>query len=604
MMIRPKAKKELEFLPQKVVDNLAPDEKIFLRIESVSITSTTKMNKTMMYLMIIMALFVPISVVLIPMIRGRTLVFGGSFLIIMLIIPVFLIMFLFIFKKRGFAGPRKRLLFITNKKLLGYSLEMGFENLTATDLSSLRGVFFERNKDATINEDIGKIVFVSETFGLYAKEKYVLENVENFVTISRKIESIFFHFKNLKDKKFEPTSHKFESPPELWDKCKQTYFKNKSILLLGIILTIGGILLLVLTFDLFTTLSILLVLPVSVGFTMIMMGSMSFYQIRKVFTDTNKNDQIIVEKDKVILKTESGEHSYAFSENFSLDFTRSRDFSQKLPKTRNTQRTLPSIGTIIFDVSENSREGVKAGPFKNYIDIIETIYLNLLAWEYDHGLLLNENNLTDFREELTPAQIAKVEELKRVQTESALATPITPIDRSSPLYETFKQYLDPNEEILLEYRPEVNVKSIVMKLIIGIAAVIGIFVGLQSMFVFNSILIGIVPLFVLIFPMMLGCFACMTLPGALMEKKSCYVFTNRKIMIQYPKRFLITPLSNIESLDRMERKQYYYVQIRLIKELPGSPYIDKKVIFIHKVPKTSDLIDKIKYIKNKYQTVE
>ena len=133
--------------------------------------------------------------------------------------------------------------------------------------------------------------------------------------------------------------------------------------------------------------------------------------------------------------------------------------------------------------------------------------------------------------------------------------------------------------------------------IVGVTSFVLLYVIMDLTFITLEINLFVISIFILIVPMMLGCLGLCTLPGILMERKSVYIFTEQKIIIKYPKQFLITKINNISSVNRINRRNKYHIVINLKNELENSPFVNKSTITIQNIPKDNNLIDKVKNVR-------
>ncbi|MFX0135006.1 MAG: hypothetical protein ACFFDN_15300 [Candidatus Hodarchaeota archaeon] len=170
------------------------------------------------------------------------------------------------------------------------------------------------------------------------------------------------------------------------------------------------------------------------------------------------------------------------------------------------------------------------------------------------------------------------------------------IDHSDVILQPFLKYLNPEEKVLFTFKPQIKLNKTIL-LIIG-----GFFCLVILILIMSFIIrISMALLMIIIIPIMLGIgfsmiLICM-LPGKLAMKRSLFVFTNQKILAKYDKDYLITPYINIVSISSMHRKTYDEIEILLKNAIESSPFMNKFGIYIPHVPKDSDLLEKIKYIR-------
>ncbi|MFX1259739.1 MAG: hypothetical protein ACFFAN_17945 [Promethearchaeota archaeon] len=183
-----------------------------------------------------------------------------------------------------------------------------------------------------------------------------------------------------------------------------------------------------------------------------------------------------------------------------------------------------------------------------------------------------------------------------------------PIEHSSyqelsvQMIEPFLKYCNPDEEILLSFKPQISIQNYILMIIVGFLSLILLFFMLSFIIMFFIILFVIVFLLALLGVAVGMTMLCM-LPSILLMKKSNFIFTNQKLIANYGKDYLMIPYINIKSIKPIKKRTYYDVEISLIHDLDSNPFTDKSLIYIEHVPINSDILEKITTIRNNALTV-
>ncbi len=164
-----------------------------------------------------------------------------------------------------------------------------------------------------------------------------------------------------------------------------------------------------------------------------------------------------------------------------------------------------------------------------------------------------------------------------------------------------KDFLNKEESVLIDYSPKFSLIKIFMFIILGICIVIGFFLELiylgmrESFFISEGFFIFSIVIS-LIFLFFCGIFSPILL-SKIKLNKSKYIFTNRQMIMKISGKFYFIPLENIESIQSLERKDYYLIKVLLKKPMHLRNNPEEIEIRIPIVPKDIDILEKISSIK-------
>ncbi|MFX1277661.1 MAG: hypothetical protein ACFFHV_08790 [Promethearchaeota archaeon] len=173
---------------------------------------------------------------------------------------------------------------------------------------------------------------------------------------------------------------------------------------------------------------------------------------------------------------------------------------------------------------------------------------------------------------------------------------------SDQMMQPFYKYLNPEEEILLTFKPQISIQNHILMIIVGFLSMILLFSMISFIIRFSFILFLII-LTLAMFGSLFGMITLCMLPGTLLMKNSIFLFTNEKIITKYGKDYLMIPYINIKSIKSSNKRMHYDIEISLIHDLDSNPFIDKSLIYVQHIPKNSDILEKIKSIRNNAITV-
>jgi hypothetical protein len=160
-----------------------------------------------------------------------------------------------------------------------------------------------------------------------------------------------------------------------------------------------------------------------------------------------------------------------------------------------------------------------------------------------------------------------------------------------------QEILNEDEKILQQYSPEFNLIKLSIIEIVGICSILSFFLQLihlgindyffisQGFFIINIILALILLFF------------CGFLSPILLSKvklnRSIYIFTNQQVIMNLIGEFHFIPLTNISSLDSIERKNYYLIKIFLKEPMEVGKNPGEIEIRIPIAPKDEEILKKM-----------
>ena len=561
-----------EFIPVQIIDNISPSEEILHQAKWHYTSPTFKISIYAIFgLEIVSSIFL-----LIAFSRGNTIIikFGPIFLFVY---PLAFILMFFMFKISPYR--KEFFLVITDKKLYLYTKTGRVDSIDSINLTSIKAALFKKKRFIKKSKDLGKIVLISTDLKKYQKNKIEIQNIKNLKFTYQKFESILWHYGNLKERIetfrnnnniFLPYTFKIEQ--QTFNKITR-YGRIFTILLIICIVAIGiGFM------GIFLQMHFIIIINLLVfGSGFVVMSLVFRFMIKNILTPIM--NQLNLEEDKIVLIGEEFSETIFFNDKVNLDFHQIQDFK------KSSIGTYEILGAIIVKESIDSLKMIKFGPIFEFYNFLEVCYLHLLNWKGEQGLLLEKDQLQYIKKE-------KFRDVVHVVNTEQKKAKLEEVYLDNEILTHVRNYLEKDEQILFKYKPEYNIKK---NIIIGIAGIFSFILLLLIPFV--SINFFIITIFILIFPITFGFLALCVLPGKLMEKKSVYIFTNQKIIIKYPKQFLITKINNISSIKRINKRNRYHIVINLKNELENSPFIDKGALTIQNIPKDNILIDRVKNLR-------
>ncbi|MFX0076416.1 MAG: hypothetical protein ACFE96_13325 [Candidatus Hermodarchaeota archaeon] len=566
-------------IPEQIKDNISSTETVLFQTNW---HYTSKFYKISIYSVLVMMIFTVISF-LYAILRGSEIL-GDFWSIFLIVLPLAFITFLFTFRKSRLR--KEFFLVITNEKIHMLMEQGRVTSVDSIRLTSIKSIIFKKKWTLRKNRVYSKIILITDDLKRYQKNKIVLQNIQNLPDIYKRLESILWNYANIRERiHMLYDKHRIKLPFifKIEQKTFQRYTRYRSIVevlfIISIIVIGMGIVFIFLNFEFIVNLGFLLF-----GSAFAVM----FLVYRTILNNliTPKDNQLILEKDKINLKRGEGPETLYFNELVYLDFHQTQDLK------KSPTGSFEVVGAIVIKESLNSSKKIKFGPIFDFYKFLEIIYLHILNWKGEKGFILGKEQIQDIMTKVEP-KISQtiVQEPIMIKLEESY------IDDEIMVH--VQNYLESDEKIVFTYKPIVNLTRQIFFSILAIFSFILLYLSIQLSYTFNSINIFVITIFTLIFPIAYGMVALCSLPGIIMEKKTLYIFTNQKMIIKFPKQFVITKINNIASINRTNRRKKYHLQINLKAEISNSPYIDKSSITIQNIPKENNLLEKMKYLREK-----
>ncbi|MDD1777270.1 MAG: hypothetical protein LUQ65_03805 [Candidatus Helarchaeota archaeon] len=261
------------------------------------------------------------------------------------------------------------------------------------------------------------------------------------------------------------------------------------------------------------------------------------------------------------------------------------------------------IGGFAIKPSYDAKDSIYFGPIDNFPAIYELLFCHILDWKAERGLLLSKEELLRLN---VSEHISKHEGAETVAESegSFVVAPQTlqfdPIDSNYEKLRPFSRYMDPDEKILMYFQPIMSNRVTIVKICVAIAVFI-VAIMLFILFPFGwQMILGVI---LLIFPMMLCMLSFFSLMSNNLFKNSFYVFTNKKMIVKYPKIYTNISYQNIESIIRKDTKKSYAIELNL-KSGVNSPFLLKTMIHIPNVPLENNLIEKINFLRDPQRSID
>ena len=301
--------------------------------------------------------------------------------------------------------------------------------------------------------------------------------------------------------------------------------------------------------------------------------------------------ELEIKENEIIIEAKTNKLNLNFSEKMMVKLLRCRDFTQP------SKKKVSLIGTLHIKANYKSSTGWKFGPIKSYLKLFEVFNLSLLNWKARKGLLFSLNYLERLKTPKDKYTIRSDLKQRKFLTEFEKKKLLKPITLSPELKQSIQNYVNPNENILFFYKPEIQIRKTLFKGFLGIISLI------LSFFViflnpFDSFMSSIILFMIFLLIGLFGILSLFTLHGLLFLKKSNYIFTDQKILIKYSEKILMTPYNNISLITPNKRNNI--IQINLKQDLENNPFIRKAVITIPFNPNNKKLIQQIRFLQKKY----
>ncbi|NHI94449.1 MAG: hypothetical protein EAX96_18305 [Candidatus Lokiarchaeota archaeon] len=520
-------------------------------------------------------------------------------------------------------------LFITDQKIYVYIKNRHGENVSTIEYINLEAVIFKEKKLLDLDSYYNRIEFIIK------RPKTVIitiKNIEDMISCQKVIESVLYHYGefNIHDNK---KSVYLEKPltlsKSLWNQIIIRIGQLKIYLGLNFIISfIIGLIsyifmpllityLLELTIkgsftpipNLYELMQIAIIILVIFCSMIVFIGNYWEYSILKKGVGFD-SDKLVLKDQLFILESESKLNMISINNETCLDYLKLKKLS------RYNLDWDAEIKGLVIKSSYNSKKIIYFGPLKDFSNIYKSCYWYMLQQKNNQNLLYPINEL----HALHLHRFYPEEPSNGVSTQqfTQKKTYFEQIDENNELYEFFNDYMVPKEKIIFSYKCNFSNSYEIKRLVFGISLIIIAIILMIFSFLafaipdnaFIYFLISIIPnftyqhlmivafigvggfglLFIAIYSMIAP---AVNLLMYYIFKNSVYVFTDKKIMIQYPsKRVDVILYDNISTITRKDKKDRYDITIELKKstELSGAVYIPR-------IPRKEDLIDKINYLK-------
>jgi hypothetical protein len=108
----------------------------------------------------------------------------------------------------------------------------------------------------------------------------------------------------------------------------------------------------------------------------------------------------------------------------------------------------------------------------------------------------------------------------------------------------------------------------------------------------------------------LAVFSILYISGEHLLKYSTYIFTNKKLIIKYPKSYITNYHVNLAAILRRDKKRIYNIELSLKNPIKGTPFLirclmalkynimNKPTILVPEVPYDNNLSEQINYLRD------
>lgn len=552
--------------------------------------------------------------------------------IFLIILPIIgIVIFPLLFRMISNVSKKDQFFVITDKNIhiYTYGYEEKSQYVQQLELESIIGIIY--SKSIFNEKGHGNLNLIQQSFsGLldseineeeYYTPIYELKNIPKFGQFQIILESILNEFGEI-SQKWNSLRSKFDLEVPLRFDISKPYVKavkdrQKRLMLYAILIAVGcGILtvLLVFFFDIdlvfsseFKMIGIFLwlgiVLAPLFGTMVPILLIREIYLMRKRLSPIRST--LNIGKRSISVQKEDGSSEIPLSDTVSLSYV-------KIKKPDNTEiKWEQNIDGILISPDYDSKEVLIFGPIEDFSTSYQQIFYYLISWKAQQGILLDKAQLLE--------QQTQPEELIPMETEhKILYTDVQPVEKkefsieprtpSESVFNSFKNYLDPQEKVLLSYTASVNLYKNITVILICIPIFIGAIVFMMFHSFDNSFFsTSESVLFTFLFPLILTIIAigvCIiqlcTLSSKRTQNNAQFVFTTKKILAKYSRKYIITPYENIYNIGRQNNRfisKSHTVIIHLEKPIEYSPFMNKYSIFISDVPNENPLMEKINFLK-------
>lgn len=530
-----------------------------------------------------------------------------------LIFPILvtIVIFPLLFKKMSQISKQNQYFVVTNKKIgiYTYSYEEKTEWINSIKLSNIRGLVFKKRKWDE-RGDYGTIeIFEEEEREEEDTSYFILKNVPKFRSFQIILESILNEYGNIKERwerakknpnyllpfKIEVSSKKLEEIA-----LTQKKYTKISILfplitfIVAVILSFGSIYGGIWFYFVFL-MTIIMGPYLAISVPLLTVRDKKKMKRRS----SSKNSSLTINNDSIIFSDGNSIKNILIDKNITISYLKINKPSNTLIKWND------NIDAISIKKTYDSSVEFNFGPIEKFPEIYEYCFIYLIVKKAEKGLLKSKDELIKektIKTVLSTEKGEKPERLEKDHLSKKTLTSLESIPRTDERTLPFQNYLNPNEEILLYFKPQIKYTKKVITIFVG---VIGFVLSIVFMvFSFSSpygMIFFIIPLLIMVVFMMCCIVSLFIFPGTKIHKNSSFLFTNQKILAKYANRFIFTRYNNIQSITKAGIKlKKYDIHIYLKRAIEESPFLNKYAIFISTVEIDHYLYDQIKGLNDKF----
>ncbi|HUX98667.1 MAG TPA: hypothetical protein VMV49_03880 [Candidatus Deferrimicrobium sp.] len=591
-------------LPHKMTMYFSPDETPLFRVRNAQ-------NRTPGIFFII-----PIIVsLLVVLIIFATVISFSFILVIMIFIPVLLIGFMFLVFHSVLKS--QQLLLLTNKRIYLYTKRQKFENIDTLNFSDLKAIIYRKRRFLERKDNTGTIDFIGQE---YKTALITINDVQEIRQCQRIIESILYEYGGFKerwDEIKEKSQYNFPYNFKISADGLNILLKRNSRLNLYLMIIYTATLLSIILFYIFVPsiisfLTLIMVIFIFFVGVLISVPVLSEKYLLKR-RPSPSNAILRLDSERISISDNPYPASIPLNPETSLNYLKLTHMMGKASYKREEYKYMlldwyEDNLALQIKPSYDSNLAITFGPVNNFPDIYDLLFCYFINWKGERNHLLSKEQI--FQLEKQEIDAFSVEIKKQFATgTSAILVPeeiLEPIEEN--LYQSFYHLIEPDEKILLSYKPLMNLTG---RLLFCSLSIIGIIFGISCtyifpMWIFSQLFIAIIILMWSIFALV---FNSIEFLGENTLKNAVFIFTNKKIVIKFPKSYTIVYYSDIATVLRKDKKKFYNIELNLkhpIKTIPFSVrilmtlkynIIQKPTILIPEVPQGDKLIEKINYIR-------
>lgn len=517
------------------------------------------------------------------------------------------IVFPLIFKliKRSFRQDVSFIITDKNLHLSLYKYEDQIEWIEKISLENIHSVVFKKRLWDQ-DEEHGTVDIIKNDKNLPI---YTVKNIPDFLNFQNLFESILYHFGDQDKDKYIDGLYRpnFTISPENYEKISKRKLKLTGLLLIspligsGISFGIASFMFIILgSLEDFNLLDIFfseIFLIYAILFNLICFFAILFEKLKMKHRMIGPHSELHIKSSKFLLKSPENVQELSFGKFTCLEQLKILKSGESITEMDD------EIDGIRIRKSFNSDERIIFGPLENFIDNFQSIFWYLLEWKANNNLLFSKKRLLRKRQDILAENIKSddnIQELAFLKGKKKKDFNLTPLPISQNHYSRFRNYFEPNENIVLTYQPKVNLIKKILPLLIGVGGFIALFLlSASAEFSVDFFIISLIGTIVFLFICLIG---CMSLPTVKLFKNSEFVFTDEKVIAQYSDEILITPYQNILNISTYHRffRNSEKILIHLKHPIETSPFMDKYTIIIPEVSTSSDLREKIEFLKEKF----